>query len=259
MRTTPILTFSRPRAGPSARDVRGGGGIGRGTSTAAEGVSDDLRRAASDLLTRRRRQTALVLGATAAMGLVALYQTGILRRLPDPPLPGVDSNRVDASGEAYVVGHTPDATLAIANYGVTLALIGMGGADRWRDEPLIPLLSAAKLASDACGAGLLTLEQITKHKAICTLCLAAATASLAALPQAVPEARAAWRALRERSADPSSRRPGGGPRRPGRGLYRASGSRGCRPACSAGRRQGAVAAERGATEHLTRRLHVGGG
>jgi uncharacterized membrane protein len=197
MRTSRILTFSRPSAGPRARDVRGSGGIGRRTSTAAEEVSDDLRRAASEHLTRRRRQIALVLGATAAMGLVALYQTGILRRLPDPPLPGVDSNRVDASGEAYVVGHTPDATLAIANYGATLALIGLGGADRWRDRPLIPLLSAAKLASDAGGAGLLTLEQITKHRAICSYCLAAAAASFAAFPQAIPEARAAWRALLE--------------------------------------------------------------
>ena len=197
MTSSRVLTFSHPSAGPPAREVRGSsGGIGRRSSEAAERVSDDLRRGHSEHLTRRRRQTALVLGATAAMGVISLYQTGILRRLPDPPLPGVASEEVDASGEAYVFGHTPDATLSIANYGVTLALIGMGGADRWREHPVIPLVATAKLTADAAGAAVLTLEQVTKHKALCTYCLAAAVASLAALRQATPEARVAWSELR---------------------------------------------------------------
>lgn len=196
MSSSNVLTFSRAEAGPRARDARGSGGIGRSGTKAAEQVSDALRRGRSEHLTRRRRQTALVLGATAAMGVITLYQTGILRRLPDPPLPGVDSDKVDASGEAYVMGHTPDAALSIANYGVTLALVAMGDDDRWREHPVIPLLATAKLASDAAGGAWLTLEQITKHKALCAYCLAAAAASLAAVPQAIPEARAAWRELR---------------------------------------------------------------
>ncbi|MBW3653804.1 MAG: hypothetical protein KY433_09475, partial [Actinobacteria bacterium] len=174
-----FLSISRKcaPAGPPAAAARGRrDGIGRPTSKAAERVSDDLRRGSSEHLTRRRRQTALVLGATAAMEIIALYQTGILRRLPDPPVPGVDSDKVDASGEAYEVLRTPDATISIANYGVTLALITMGGADRWRDRPLVPLLAAAKLASDAAGGAVLTVEQVTRHKALCAYCLAAAAA-----------------------------------------------------------------------------------
>ena len=196
MSSTGVLRFSLPVAGPPAREVRGKGGIGRRGSQAAERVSDDLRRGVSEQLTRRRRQTALLLGATATMGVISLYQTGILRRLPDPPLPGVDSESVDASGEAYQLLRTPDANLSIANYGVTLALIGMGGADRAREMPLIPLLAAGKLAVDAAGAVWLTLEQVTRHRALCAYCLAAAAASVAALPQALPEARAAWQELR---------------------------------------------------------------
>lgn len=196
MSDAPLLTFTRPAAGPSARAVRGRDGIGRSSSKAAERISDDLRRGAGEHLTRRRRQTALMLGATAAMGVISLYQTGILRRLPDPPLPGIDSDRVDASGEAYRMLHTPDATVSIANYGASLALIAMGGSDRARETPLIPLLAAGKLAYDAAGAVWLTLEQVTKHRAICAYCLAAAAASVAALPQALPEARVAWRQLR---------------------------------------------------------------
>lgn len=137
-----------------------------------------------------------MLGASAAMGIVALYQTGNLRHLPDPPLPGLDSDRVDASGEAYESLKTPDAALGLASYGATLALVGMGPADRAREQPVLPLLSAAKVAFDAAGAAWLTAEQLTKHRALCGYCLLASAASLAALGLALPEARDAWRALR---------------------------------------------------------------
>ncbi len=130
------------------------------------------------------------------MGVVSLYQTGIIRHLPDPPLPGFDSDRVDASGEAYETLKTPDSTLGIASYGATLALIGMGGADRATRQPWIPLLATAKLGYDGAGAAWLTAEQISKHRALCFYCLLASGATWGALAQAVPEARAAWRSLR---------------------------------------------------------------
>ena len=134
--------------------------------------------------------------ATAAMGLISLYQTGIVRHLPDPPLPGFDSDKVDASGEAYETLKTPDATLAITSYGATLALIGMGAADRAGSRPWIPLIAAAKLGYDSAGAAWLTAEQITRHRALCFYCLAASAATWGALAQALPEARSAWRSLR---------------------------------------------------------------
>ena len=183
-------------SGPPAGQVGGNrDGIGRSSSPEAERVSDDLRRRTSPLLRRRRRQTALMVGATAAMGLVSLYQTGIVRHLPDPPLPGFDSDRVDASGEAYETLKTPDATLGIASYGTTLALIGMGAGDRAGTHPWIPLLAAAKLGYDGAGAAWLTAEQVSKHRALCFYCLAACAATWGALAQAVPEARAAWKSL----------------------------------------------------------------
>ncbi len=194
--TYPSTPLPSP-AGPPAKQVRGSsGGVGRSSSEGAEHVSDDLRRRTSPHLRRRRRQTALMLGATAAMGVVSLYQTGLLRHLPDPPVPGFDSDRVDASGEAYETLKTPDATLGIASYGATLALVGMGGADRAGSRPWIPLLAAAKLAYDGAGAAWLTAEQITRHRALCFYCLLASAGTWAALPQALPEARDAWRMLR---------------------------------------------------------------
>jgi uncharacterized membrane protein len=186
-------------AGPPAAAIRGAaGGVGRGSSPAAEALSDDLRRGAGPALDARRRIAGLALGAMGSMGMVAAYQFGLLRHLPEPPLPRLDSDRVDASGEAYQLLKTPDAALGLASYAATLALAGMGGRDRARDQPWLPLALAAKTALDAASGAYLALEQGTKHKRFCTWCLIAAGSSLAMVPAALPEARTAWRQLRRR-------------------------------------------------------------
>ncbi len=43
----------------------------------------------------------MTLTAMGSMGLISLYQLGIVKYLPDPPLPGFDSDKVDAAPEAY--------------------------------------------------------------------------------------------------------------------------------------------------------------
>jgi uncharacterized membrane protein len=186
-----------PAAGPPAATVRPThGGIGRAASAAGEQVSDDLRRGSGDHLEQRRRVAALSLLATGALGVVAAYQNGLIRSVPEPPLPLLDADRVDASGEAYGTLRTPDAALGIVSYGITLALAGMGARDRARRMPLVPLALAAKVAVDTLGSLFLTAEQATRHRRFCSWCLTAAAASVAMVPAVVPEARAAWRTLR---------------------------------------------------------------
>ena len=185
-------------AGPPAAAVRRAGGFGRASTPAAEAVSDYLRRGSGDLLARRRRTAALSLGGAAALGIVALYQFGIVKHLPDPPLPLFASDDVDAAGEAYAFLATPDASVGIVSYALTAVLAGMGGQERARERPWIPVALAAKVALDAASAGWLTVEQATKHKKFCFYCLAAAVASFASVPQVLPEARLAWRELRTR-------------------------------------------------------------
>jgi len=161
-------------------------------------VSDALRRGAADYLEQRRRLAAMVLSAMGSLGVVAAYQFGLLRRPPEPRLWRLDAERVDASGEAYEYLKTPDAALGLASYALTLVLAGMGPAGRARTRPWIPLLLAAKVAGDAAWGVYLTAEQGSKHRRFCSWCLLAAAASLAALPQALPEAGAALTSLRAR-------------------------------------------------------------
>jgi uncharacterized membrane protein len=191
-----MQTRQRP-AGPPAASVRpGSGGIGRSSTPAAEAVSDALRRGESPYLLARRRIAGLQLGTVLTLGVVALYQFGLLRSVPEPSLPGLGADRVDASGEAYVMLSTPDSTVGIASAGVSLILAGMGGPDRHQQQPWIPLLLLAKSVADAAGGTYLFAEQVTKHKRICSWCTASAGLLLATVPTAVPEARAAWRVWR---------------------------------------------------------------
>ncbi|CAA9221278.1 MAG: GH15 [uncultured Acidimicrobiales bacterium] len=185
----------RPRASRArASSIRPNhAGLGRRSTPEAEAVSDALRRGTDAFLTRRRRTAALCLTSIGSLGIVAAYQNGLIRRLPEPPLPGLDADRVDASGEAYQYLKTPDAALGIVSTAITLVLAGMGDANRSQSRRWIPLALAVKAVLDAAFGLFLTAEQATKHRKFCSFCLLAALTNLATVPQTWPEARAAWR------------------------------------------------------------------
>lgn len=193
------MKLRRSPAGPPAASVRpGSGGIGRGTSPEAEAVSDALRRGSSPFLDARRRTALLQTAAAGTLAVVGLYQFGVLRSVPEPRLPGLGADSVDAAGEAYELFHTPDSTLGIASAGVSLVLAGMGSQDRHEEQPWIPLALAVKSVADAAGGLYLFAEQVTKHQKVCSWCTVSAALLVATVPVVLPEARAAWRTLRRR-------------------------------------------------------------
>jgi uncharacterized membrane protein len=161
-------------------------------------LSRQLRRDEDHFLNERRGIVACGLAAVGAMGVITLYQIGIIKHLPEPPLPGFDADKVDASEEAYSYFQTPDAFIGLGSYAATMGLAAMGAKDRAATQPWIPLALLAKTTADAAQAAKLTIDQWTKHKAFCFWCLLAAAATFAALPLAVPEAVEAVNHLRKK-------------------------------------------------------------
>ncbi len=161
-----------------------------------EELSRQLREGSGGFLRQRRVVVGLSLIASTAMGVIAPYQMGLVRHIPEPPLPWLDADRVDAAPEAYGMLSTPDAILGLVSYAGTMSLAAMGGEDRAATQPWIPLSLAAKVAADTIMAAKLTADQWTKHRAFCSWCLLASAATFATVPYVVPETRAALARLR---------------------------------------------------------------
>lgn len=153
-------------------------------------LSTEIRHAQDAFTRNRRRVVALSMTSAASMAVIALYQLGVTRHVPEPPLPGLDADKVDASEEAYGKLLVGDAFLGFISYGVTMLLAAAGGPRRHLRHRWLPRALAAKAAVDAAQAAKLSVDQWTKHRAFCSWCLLAATATFATIPAVLPELRA---------------------------------------------------------------------
>ncbi len=156
-----------------------------------EELSQELRAGSGKFLRLRRGIVSLAMVASGSMGLITLYQMGIIKHLPEPPLPGLDADRVDASAEAYSRFLTPDGVLGLGNYAMTMGLAAIGGKDRAQKQPWIPLLLAAKVGFDLSQGIRLFFDQKTKYHAFCFWCLLAAGSTFVTVPLVIPETYAA--------------------------------------------------------------------
>jgi hypothetical protein len=160
-----------------------------------EALSCEWRTETGPLLAERRAIAGLSLLAMGAMGFIALYQTGIIKGLPDPPLPGFNANAVHGSREAYALFALPDAVLGLGSYALTLALATAGGKDRVSVQPWLPLALAAKVGFDIAQAGRLLATEVVRQRVLSLWSLIAVGTTVAAGQRAIPEARAAARRL----------------------------------------------------------------
>lgn len=151
-------------------------------------LSHELREEETPDLNRRRWIVGLSLIGAAAGIAVTLYQTGIIKHLPDPPLPLIDSDKVDASDYAYSRFNSPDAPIMIINYGITALLASMGGKNRATEMPFAAVALGVKTLIDVALNLELAREEWNENKALCAYCQAASLASIASLALAAPEA-----------------------------------------------------------------------
>ena len=158
-------------------------------------LSHELRETTSPDLARRRWTIGLTILGSVAAQLVALYQTGILERLPDPPVGPFDSEKVDASDYAYKRLQTPDGFLMLGSYATTGALVAAGGRERAAEQPWLPIAAAAKVAYDVLTTVKLTREEWAENRALCFYCQVASAASAVSLALVLPEAARAARQL----------------------------------------------------------------
>lgn len=147
---------------------------------------------------RRRRQIILAsLVGMASMGIVSLLQTGIVKHLPDPAIPEFDSDKVNSSDTAYALG-VPDGTLSLMGFAANIPVAAAAGVNRATEKPWIPLAAAIKAGVEAAAALWYFYQMPAKEKAWCAYCITGAAASVTIFALAIPEAKEALRAARQR-------------------------------------------------------------
>ena len=151
-------------------------------------------------LRRRRRVVGGTMLSTACMAVATLYQTGVVRRIPELPFGPFDAGRVEASAQAYQLLRMPDAPLAVVSFGLTAALAAGAGTGAGpgfgRRAELVRVALGAKALVDAVYGAKLMADQATKHGKLCSWCLTTTVGAAIALGPALAEGRAGWRALR---------------------------------------------------------------
>jgi len=142
----------------------------------------------------RRAIIGLSLVGMGAMTAVALFQTGIIKHLPDPPLKDFDSDKVNSSDTAYALG-VPDGTLSLASLAANIPIAAFGGENRAETQPLVPLAAAAKASVEAVVAGWYFYQMPTKEKKWCGYCIVGALANFGIAALSLVEAKKAWKVV----------------------------------------------------------------
>lgn len=180
----------------------------------AQRLGAELRFDDSTEMRRRRWIVGISLVGVTLAQIMTLKQVGIVRSLPDLPSDGA-SDRVIEDGHAYKRLETPNAVLQIISYGATAALAAMGGSDRSRTAPWLPLALLGKTAYDSfisvkqAQEALGRREQVSAYPALSLLgafaCLGlAAVDALSAGKSVGAQGKQAWPGLRDGVGDRSS-------------------------------------------------------
>ncbi len=147
-------------------------------------------------LNRRRAIIGLSLLGMGAMTMVSLFQTGVIKHLPDPPIDSFDSDKVNSSDTAYALG-VPDGTLSLASLAANIPLAAFGGANRAEEQPVVPVIAAGKAIIEAAVAGWYFYQMAAVEKKWCGYCITGALCNFGIAALTLPEAVEALETLNE--------------------------------------------------------------
>jgi hypothetical protein len=133
-------------------------------------------------MARRRWIIGLSLFGMANMAYVALFQTGMIKGLADPPLgPRFDSAIVNSSDTAYMHG-VPDGTVDLAMLSLNVLPAAAGGVKRAAMLPLIPLALAGKASAEG-AAAVWDFNTMRKSGSWCVHCILTRRALASLIPR----------------------------------------------------------------------------
>ncbi len=140
----------------------------------------DKLRADQSKPTQYRRQIA----SLAALGLldfsvISLFQLGYIKHMPDLPGKLFDSEKVNSSDDAVILG-IPDGVISLSMYAATLFLATLASTKKKRSKWLDYLLGGV-IAGQAIGAAQYLYTMTAVQKKVCLYCVTGAFINFAAV------------------------------------------------------------------------------
>lgn len=148
-------------------------------------IQHELLRGHDDNINRRRKIVLLSALGLVDFALISLYQSGVIKRLPDLPFRVFDSNQINAAEDAYQLG-APDGTISALTYASAMVLATWKGGVRAGRKPWHDVALGAAVTGNAGGALYYLGNMIFKQRKACLYCLAGAAINLASLAIVLP-------------------------------------------------------------------------
>lgn len=156
-------------------------------------IRQELLNSTDEDLQRRRKVLKLSALGMVDFAFISLYQSGAIERLPELPLKAFDSNKVNASPDAYLMG-APDGAISTWLYATNMVLATVGGTEASGRKPVHDVLLGCTVAANAAGAIYYMGDMAFKQKKVCPYCIAGAAINIAS---AVIIAPAVFKAIKK--------------------------------------------------------------
>lgn len=170
-------------------------------------IRDELRDGNAPDLNKRRKVILLSAIGLVDFSMISLYQTGIIRHLPDVNHPLFNSDHVNASKDAYQFG-APDGPISAVAYAAAMVLASAGGSEKTQRKPVLDVALGATLAGNALGGIYYLYNMIFKQKKICLYCTTGAAINIASALIMTPTVLKSAKQLLNRKNAISSNSPG---------------------------------------------------
>ncbi|GAB3831106.1 vitamin K epoxide reductase family protein [Pontibacter rugosus] len=142
-------------------------------------VIDTLREDSSEASRYRRDIAALATLGLIDFGVISLFQLGYFRKLPDLPGKYFDTEKVNCSKDAVILG-MPDGVISLGAYTATIALAT--AASRYKKpSKVLDVALGGVLLAQAAGAAQYLVNMTFVQKRACIYCIAGAAINFAAL------------------------------------------------------------------------------
>lgn len=144
-----------------------------------ESVIDKLRDDSSETTQYRRQIAGLAALGLIDFSLISLFQLGYIRKLPDIPGKYFDTEKVNSSEDAVILG-VPDGVISLGAYTATIALATAATSFK-RQSRVLDVVLGGVLLAQAAGAAQYLVNMTFVQKRACIYCIAGAAINFAAL------------------------------------------------------------------------------